>query len=151
MVDPKLTDRHITGKILLMYTPEDPQKVAHTRPESLNRVRVHLPDPIAVVIARPLALTMADRLAMAFNPVVALPLIGVDKGSWLSRGMNMPAQTGSVGAFEHPKTHRSALAPERADNRRTVVVVGAVAPALVGPSAGRIVWIIMALAFSPAY
>ena len=74
-----------------MNAPERPQEVPHRRPKTLDGVDMHLAGAVPILIARPLPSTVADCLALALDPVVALPLIGVDAALGFGEAMHMGA------------------------------------------------------------
>jgi len=80
-----LEDRHVLCQEPLAQTPERPQEVPHPRPQSLQRVAVHLADPVAIGVNGPGALgsrvidgPMNSAVALA-DAVLAVPLIGVHR------------------------------------------------------------------------
>jgi hypothetical protein len=77
---------------------------------------------------------MADSRVHANDVVVTLPFVGEYHGLGQSDGANVVNQGSSIGMVDHAQTCLPALMVNRADNRRSVIVVSAVSKSFVGPS-----------------
>ena len=63
--------------------------------------------------------------------------------------MHMGYQGLAVGVVGDAQTNLSALASDRTDNGRSIVIICAMPSAFVGPAARRVGWISMCFAFFP--
>jgi hypothetical protein len=105
---------------------------------------------ITIAIARPCIHAVADRRLKRMTPIVALPRIGA-----ATRARNWdicrdPVVTGVFGrVVADPNTALACLARDDADDWGAIVGEGAVAFALIGPSAWRVVRVAMGRAFFP--
>jgi hypothetical protein len=69
---------------------------------------------------------------------VPLPFIGVALGRVTRVAVHVRPQHGPIRVLAHPQATAAALAPDRADHRRAIILIGAVPPAFVGPPPRRI-------------
>ena len=132
-----------------MNATKGTQKIAHRCPHPFDSVDMNLTEAISVVIARPLVRAVIDLGVWADDMVVALPFVSVHLGMGLSVLMDMVLQSLFVGVMDYMQAHLSALTSDRADNWRSVIVIGAMSPSFVGSSSGRIVGIGVVFAFFP--
>jgi hypothetical protein len=128
---------------------ERTQEVAHRRPHPFGCIDVYFADAIAVVIARPFLLAMTDRRMRANDVIVALSFVGECHGMCQGEGMEVVNQGLFVSVVDHSQAHLSALAADCIDDRRPVIVVGAVSGPFVGPSARWIMRIRVQFTLSP--
>ena len=80
-VEAPLENRHVLVEVYLVHTAERPQEVPQPRPDPFQRVVVHLADPVAIVVPRPLPRgwqTVAWRRPIADSPFTP-PLIRVHR------------------------------------------------------------------------
>jgi hypothetical protein len=78
-----------------------------------------------------------------------LPFIGVDDSPGLGKGVDLFFQSGSVGMMDDPQADLPTLTAHRTNDRRAVILIGAVAALFVGSAAGWILWIGVILTFFP--
>jgi hypothetical protein len=136
-IDAELTHGNVTTEILLVNTTKRAQKIAHRSPHPLNGIDMHLADAVAVVITCPLFRLVRNRRVRADDVVVALPFVSVHLATSLGVPVDTIVQSLFVGVLNHAQTHLPTLAPYCANDWRSVVVVSAMPPPFVGPSAGR--------------
>src|SRR5215218_9027429 len=110
---------------------------------------MHLPDPIPIIIARPLLYAMLDRSMLPYDLLVSPPLIGVERGFARRVVVDMGQQGFLVGVFDDPQPYLSSDPAHAPDYRRTVIVVGAVPAPFVGASSGRIFGVRVPITFFP--
>jgi hypothetical protein len=143
-VDGELTDGDISAEELLVNATERAQEIAYRRPHVLDGVDVHFTDAIAIVITRPFASAMTNGGAGPAHMIVSTPFIGTDMRVDLGEGVHMCFQGLPVGVMDDAQANLAAFSPNGADNRGTVIIIGAVPSAFVGAAArwiGRIsVW-----------
>ena len=60
-----------------MHPTKRAQPIAQSCPQALDGIAMHFPDPIAIIIARPLFFAMRHGVVLSRQAIVALPLIGV--------------------------------------------------------------------------
>ena len=70
---------------------------------------------------------------------VALVLVGVGLRSGLGKAMDVRTQGLAFRIFDDAQAHLAAFSPDRADNRRAVIGVGAASFAFVGSTTRRVV------------
>jgi len=110
---------------------------------------VNFADAITVIVTSPFLLAVADGGMGSNNMVVALPFIRIDRGPHSSEGVNVLFQGRLIGVMGHSEPNLSALAANRAHNRRAVIVISTVARLFIGPSSGRILGIGVKVTFFP--
>src|SRR5262249_15632241 len=116
----------------------------------LTGVAVHFPPAVPIIIPRPFVDTMADRGMGGMTAPVALPFVGIQlraasRQVFGDEGTARPR----VRVIARPTALLARVARDDADNRRTIVGIGAVAFALIGASAWRGVRIAMGRAVFP--
>src|SRR5262245_19303681 len=77
-VDERLIGSDVEMQIRLMPTAKYPQICAQRRARPFARVAMHLSLPITIVIARPLARTVADGPVPRMTAWIAVGLIGIE-------------------------------------------------------------------------
>lgn len=110
---------------------------------------MHLSDTIAIIVTSPLLFAVADRCMRTDDVIVAPPFIGVDHDPNLSEGVDVIFQSFLVGMMHHSQAYLSTVTAYGTDNRGTVIIVGAMPPLFVGPTAGRIIRITVIVTFFP--
>lgn len=143
------THCQILFQILLVDPPKGAQKIASGSPQPLDRVGMHFPHAIAVVISCPFLLAVTDREVGAVDPVVTLPFIGVASSHLLRIAMPMLPQRLAVGMLADSQTTLAALPTNSPDHGRPLSCIRAVPALLVGPPPRRIVRIRVLFAFFP--
>ena len=119
-----------------MNTPKRSEEIANGRPDTFNGISMNLSNPIGIGICCPLPLTVAHRGMTAVESQVALPLIGINSGTLLGELMDMRRKCLLVGLWHDPESHLIALSSHGANNRRSVIGIGAPSPTLVGTASG---------------
>ena len=137
-INAKLTDGNIPSKKLLMNAAKGTQEITNGRPNAFNGIGVNFSNPIGISVCCPLPLTVAHRGMTAVESQVALPLIGINGSLLLGELMDMFRKCLLVGLSYHPESHLTALPAHRANNRRSVIGIGAPSLALIGTPAGRV-------------
>src|SRR5215210_267494 len=110
---------------------------------------MHFPDPICVVIPRPLLHAVRDRPMLPFDLLVSAPLVSMDRCFAVRVAVNVGYQGLLVGVFDNPQPYPSRFPAHAPDYRRAVVLVCAVASSLVGAPPRRIIGIGMPITFFP--
>src|SRR3712207_387587 len=106
-------DRHIATQKPPVYPPKRPQKGTQPGPHPFTGVGMDLAHPIAVIVACPFALPMADRRMWPRDVVVTVVLIGVDMGSCPRELVDMRAQRAALCIAHHPQAHLPRFAARR--------------------------------------
>jgi len=130
-------------------TTQRTQEVTHCRPHPFGSVDVYFANAIAVIVACPFFLAVTNRRVRANNVVVALPFVGEYHGIGPGERMDMVNQCFFVRVMNHSQAYLSTLATNCADNRWSIIVVGAMASSFVGPSSGWIIGIVVTFTFFP--
>jgi len=110
---------------------------------------MNLSNTIAVIIAGPLFLAMADRGVGTNDMIIALPFIGVDRNPTLSERVNVIFEGDLVGMMDHSQPHLPAITAYGPHDRRAVIVVRAMPSLFIGSTAGWIFWITVIVTFFP--
>ena len=137
-INAKLTDGNIPSKKLLMNAAKGTQEITNGRPNAFNGIGVNFSNPIGISVCCPLALTVAHRVMTAVESQVALPLIGINGSLLLGELMDMFRKCLLVGLWHDPESHVTALSSHGANNRWSVIGIGAPSPTLVGTASGRV-------------
>jgi len=132
-----------------MNATEGMQEVAHCRPHPFGSVDVHFTDAIAIIIPRPLFLAVTNRGVQANDVIVALPFVGEYHSISLGEHMNVMDQGLFVSWVNYSQTHLPALASKCTSDGRSIFIIGAMSPPLVGPPPGWIIRIVVTFTFSP--
>jgi hypothetical protein len=143
------THRQIIFQVLLVHPAERSQEIARRRPQPFDGIDVHLAHPVPVVVARPLALTVADGAACPLDSVITAPFIRVASGSRQRVAVHVPPQRRPVRVLADSQPTLPAAPPDGADHRGTVILVGGVAALLVRTPPRRVVRISVLFAFFP--
>ena len=150
-VDAVFTHGNIARQMSLVHAAKGSQEVARPGPHSLRRVDVDLTNAIAIVIACPFVFTMINGDTVALNLLVASPLIGIRHRVRLSEPSHMLLQGLAIGVFNHTQAHLPTFSPNRADDRRPIIVIGAVPSLFVGAPSRGIGRIAVLFAFFPPH
>jgi hypothetical protein len=149
-MDHRLIRRHIQMQVWLVHTPEGAPGGPQCRARALTGMAMAFAWAIALLIARPCVDPMANRGMGWMTAAVALPRIRVQR-----RAVSQPVVGDEclarppVCLVAHPKARLARLAREDPDDRGPIVRSGAVALALMGPSAWRVARVAMGRAFCP--
>jgi hypothetical protein len=141
--------RHIARQIIFVNPAKRPQKVARAGPHALCGIGMDLTNAVAIVIACPFVFSMIDRDMLAWNLIVPCPFIGIDSRVGLRETNQVLLQSLTIRVLDDTQPNGSALTPDRADDGRTVIIIGAVPALFVGPTAGWVRGIIVFSAFFP--
>ena len=143
------THRQIVFQMLLMHPTKWPQKVARRGPQPLDGVDMNLAHAVAVVVARPLTPTMADRAVCSLDLVVALPFIRVTSGLLLRKLMYMLLQSFAIRMRANSQAALPAVSADSSHHGWAIIVIGAVPAPLVRAAAWWITRIRVPFAFFP--
>ena len=105
--------------------------------------------PSAIVIACPFVFSVIDGHMRAWNLAIPGPFIRIGKRRRLCETHHMLLQRLAICVLDDAQTHLSTLAPDRADDGRPVIVIGAMPTLFVGPTPRRVRRITMFSAFFP--
>ena len=109
-----------------------------------------LAQAITIIIPRPFAHAMGNRGMARMAAAITLPFIGVEQGAAWGHVLGHERVTGlPIRMVTNPQALLARVARDDADNRGTIVGRGAVAFALIGASAWRVVRMAMGRAFFP--
>jgi len=123
---------NVSREVRLVHTPKRPQKVPHSRPQALRGIDVDFANAIAILIARPFMRAMIYRDMRSCHLIVPLPFICVRHSVQLGELPHMLRQRFPIGTLDHPQSDLPTLAADRADDRRTVLGIGAMPFLFVG-------------------
>ena len=143
------THGNIILQVLLVNSAKRSEKVSQRDPQAFNSVDVNFSDAIAVIVARPLFLTMTDHPVTTRQLGVALPLIAVTGRGAVGEPLNMPVQCLFVGALFYSKATLAAAPSDSSDDGRTVILICAMTALLVCAPTWRISLVLMAFSFFP--
>jgi hypothetical protein len=119
---------------------------------SFTTIAVHFAYAIAIVITRPFVLSVIDRRVVLRDPVVTAILIGVDNRPLRWNGFGQNAVAGSLVAMpDYPTTLFARLATDDMNDRRPIVVIGAMSRLFIRAATGWIVRVAMRRTFFPAF
>ena len=121
-----------------MNTPKRAKEVSDCCPDAFNAIRMNLANTIGIVISCPLTVFMTDHSVLTIKRVIPTPTICIDAGIWVRELMHMSRQCLFIRVMNHTQSHTTTLATESANDRGTVVGVGAVAFAFVSAPTGRV-------------
>lgn len=130
-----------------MHTTEGAQEIAYCCPHPFSCVDMHFANP--VIVPCPFLLTVTDCRVYANDVIVALPFVGEYHCISQGEGVDVVNQGLFVRVVNRPQAHLPAFTADRADNRRQVIVIGAVSRPLVSSSAWWIIGISVKFAFFP--
>jgi hypothetical protein len=143
------THRQIAFQILFMNTAKGPQKITCRRPQTFDSIGMNFAHAITIVISRPLVLAVTDCAVCPLDSLVALPFIGVTLGRLLGKLMHVLPQSLTVCRRTDSAAALPTLSPNGADNRWSIIVIGAVPALLVSSATRRIIGIRVLFAFFP--
>jgi hypothetical protein len=144
-------DRYLATQKWLMYLTERTQKGPQSRPHPFGSVGMHFAHAIPVVVTRPFVAAMGNRGMGALDLVVALVFIRVHMGPYSRELMHMLPQRFALAIGHHAQTYLARFTSDRAQDRWTVVGVGAPPASSVRAAAGWVKRVEMLVAFSPAF
>ena len=130
-----------------MNTPKRAKEVSDCCPDAFNAIRMNLANTIGIVISRPLTVFMTDHSVLTIKRVIPTPTICIDAGIRVRELMHMSCQRLFIRVMNPTQSHTTTLATESANDRGTVVGVGAVAFAFVSAPTGRVFRVSVPLAF----
>jgi hypothetical protein len=149
-IDHRFIGGHVEMEGALVDPPEGTQVGAERRAGPFAGVAVDLAVAIPIIIPRPLVHAMAHGGMGRMAATIALPFVRVQDraGAWDILGNQVVA--GTLGrVIADPETLFARLARDHADNRGTIVRIGAVPSPLIGPPPGWVIGIGMGRAFFP--
>lgn len=155
-VDAPLTYSDVLAQVLLVNTSERTQEVTHRSPQPFNRVSMHLPDAISIIVSGPLLAgvlhSRVEPASCSFHSIVPSPLVGTHLSGRASVDADVPAEGCRVSRMHHSQSHfstRPADSTHGTHDGRPIISVGAVTPLLVSSSSGWIEWVEVLLTFFP--
>ena len=137
--------------MIFVHATKGTEKVTQASPHALSAVDVNFPNPVPIVIARPFVNAMIDGDMRTLNVIVSLPFIGIRHGGGLRELCHMALQCFAIGVFDHAEPYVSTLAPDRADNRQTIIGIGTMPFLFVRTPPRWIARITMFFAFFPPH
>jgi hypothetical protein len=127
-----------------MHAAERPQEGAQACASALTTVAMHFSHTIAIVIARPLVLSVIDRRVRQVQPMVTAVLIRIDDRGISRHGFTQNTLAGGfITVADYPAALFAGLATDDMNDRRSVIVIGAMPWLLIGPPPRRIIGIVM--------
>lgn len=141
----------VTSKMLLMNTAKGTQEVTESGPHPFDGVGMNFSNAIAILVTRPFMAAMIDGHMCTRKVVVPSPLVSVDPRRRGGKSSDVAFERFAIRVVDHPQAHLPALPPNRADHRWTIIVIGAVSPVFVCPTARGIGRICMFFAFFPPH
>ena len=150
-IDHGLIRDHIEMQVLLVDPAEGTQIGAERRSCPFTGVAVDLASAVPIIIIPgPFVDAVADRGMGWMTPPVALPFIDIQLRAASRKVFDDESMTSPpIRVVAHPKTLLTRLTRDDTDDRGPIVGVGAVAFALIGASAGRVIRVAMGRAFFP--
>ena len=143
------THRHIVVQVLLVHAAKRTQKVSQRLPQAFNRVDVNFSNAIAIIVSRPLFLTVTDHSMATVQPVIALPLVAVTGRAIGGELFNVPMQRLFVGALFDSQAALAATSSDSSDHRRTVILICPMTPFLICSTTRRISLVSVLFSFFP--
>jgi hypothetical protein len=133
-----------------MYATKWSQERSEPCSRSFTTIAMHFAHAIAIVISRPLILTVIDRRVVLLNPVVTAILVGVDNRPfrWNRFGQNTVAAR-LVAMPDYPTALFARLATDDMNYRRPIVVIGPMSRLFIRAATGWIVRVAMRRTFFP--
>ena len=133
-----------------MHAAKRSQERAERGTCSFTTIAVDLAHTIAIVITRPLVLSVIDGRVLRLDPMVAAILVGVDDCSrrWTGFGQNAVAGR-LVTMSDDPAALFARLTTDDMNDWRSVVVIGPMSRLLIRAATGRVIRVVMRLAFFP--
>src|SRR5215475_13250988 len=137
-------------QVLLMNTSKHTQIGPERRAGSLAGIAVDFAVAIPIIIPGPLVHAMAYSGMGCMVATIALPFVRVQDraGAWDILGNQVVAGT-LIRVIANPETLFARLSRDHADNRGTIVRIGAVPSPLIGPPPRWVIGIRMERAFFP--
>jgi hypothetical protein len=149
-IDHRFIRRHVEVQVLLVNAPEATEIGTERRTGAFAGVAMHLVSPIAILIPRPLMSAMAHGHMGGMTTVITLPFIGIEDRVVHWYVLRNEAITGRpVRVVTDPPPRLPGLPRDNAENRGTVIRIGAMALPLIGPAAWGISGVGMPSAFFP--
>lgn len=133
-----------------MDTPKPAQIRSQAGAGPFAGITMYLAFPITIVIPRPLVRPMAHRPVFRMTSGIAIGLVGVEHCAAHRDVLINQLMAGAlIRVLTDPKSVFAALARHQMNNRRTIVVVGAASPLLIGAPPRRVSRIAMRRTFFP--
>lgn len=151
MIATKLGHSDVATQSTFVDAFEGAQEIADIGPQSFGRVDMDFANPVTIIIARPFVLGVTDGRMRSNDMVVAEPFIGVAPCLWSRKTVHVRFQHFLRRMMHHPQSHLPAFTTHRPDNRRAIIIKGAVPALLVGSTARRILGVGVFLAFFPPH
>src|SRR5215207_164696 len=114
----ELEEATIERQLVLRDAPMRAEPGAQQRPETLDRVDVHLAEPVPVLVAGVFAAPVADRLVLiapAFHAGVDAVLVGVDEGALSDDGRDDRLDRPLLHVGQHAQDHRTTALDQAED------------------------------------
>lgn len=151
-VDHGLKRGDIDGQVVFVDAAEGTEVGAQRRAGTLTTVAVDFSSPVTIVITRPFAFAMTDRMMIGVDTTIIARFIGKKEGSV---GRNTRADDrftgGAIGVFNDPVAIRFGVTAHHTDDGRPVIGIGSAPTALIGALPRRVVRIGMVGTFFPPH
>lgn len=132
-----------------MYAAKRAQKVTYGSPTAFAGVGVDFADAVAVIVTCPFVLPVTNRGVRARHILIAAPFVGVTHRGSLRRRRDVLLQGWLVGMRNDGQPYLPTLTPKGPDDRRTIILIGAMTFAFIGATTRWIVGVEMRFAFFP--
>jgi len=133
-----------------LHPAERPQEGAQASAHPFTPIAMHFALPVAIVITRPLLLSVFDGRVLLLVPVVTALFVRIDdRPFWRYCFSKNTLASGLVALADHPAALFATLAADNVNDRRPIVVVGARAWRLSRTTTWRVVRIAMRRTFFP--
>jgi hypothetical protein len=149
MVDREFLDGDIARQVDLVDTTIRTQQVTQARPATFIGVHMDFTDAVTIVIASIFILAVTDRAAHAFQVVVTVIFIGIERGSRLGKSLYKRAEGAALRIFYHTHTYLACLSTNHGTYRWTVIGIGASPALFVGSLARRVFRVTVPFTFFP--
>src|SRR3954463_8159436 len=116
----ELEEAEVVRQLLLRDAPMRAEPRAQQRPETLDRVDVHLAEAIPVLVAGVFAAPVTDRLVLiapALQASVDTVLVGVDEGTLGNCGRDDRLDRDLLHVGQHVQDHRATALDQAEDGR----------------------------------
>ncbi len=110
-------------QIPLADTAERPEEIAQSRPDAFEGIGMHFPNPVAIVIARPLTPArrvthLGEGATERRQVIVRRPLVGVELGPHGGDALHKGLQCLAIRMVDHFQANLAGRAPDYAGYRQ---------------------------------
>ena len=133
-----------------MHAAKRSQERAKRCTRSFTTIAVDFAHAIAIIIPRPLVLTVIDGRVVLHDPMVTAIVVGVnDRPIRRNCFSENTVTSGCIAVRDYPTALFARVATDDMNDRRSVVVIGAMARLLIRAAAGRVIRVAVRVAFFP--